>query len=200
MLGITKKTTNNGIEVFQAIDSMISGGFTLDTVNLSAALVAVGGAVIPAGSMVAFNEATRLARVVKSASLQSACLAGDTLLKFNKNHLFQPGEVVAAAVGGKAVIINSIDTTTSLAFDIVGLTVAIGAAIPAFGVVFAALAAGNNAAFAQVPNGITDKGYLAQLGRDLSVVAEGKVYARRTPGVPAEARALMPRITFSDSK
>lgn len=200
MLGITKKVSNNGVEVFQEIDSMIQGGFTLDTSNLSALVLTVGGAVIPAGSMVAFNEATRLVQVVKSATIQSASQAGDLTLKVMKNSCFQAGDFLANSVGGTAVTVVSVDSVGSLAFDALLLSAPLNVAIPSFGVVFGALAAGASAAFSLTPNGITDKGYSARAGQDLAVVGEGRVYARRTMGVPPEARVAMPRITFSDSK
>lgn len=58
IIGLKKTTLGGDKPVFQTVLETAQGGFTLDRDDLTAA-----GTVVPAGTLVAYNETTRLAKV-----------------------------------------------------------------------------------------------------------------------------------------
>lgn len=174
------------------------GGFTLDTSNLATA-IAAGLQLLQAGSVVNVDEYTRRMKLIKTASLQAAALSSDTIYKFNKGHLFVVGEFVGFTVGGLAVTISAIDTSNA-AYDSVTLSATLAVAIPAFGALYQALAAGSTGALISTPSGLTLRDEQIATAKDFTVVRGGAVYSRRTTGHPVGIQSFMPKITFSNSQ
>lgn len=171
----------------------VTGGFTLnpEQTNLAA------GAVVPFGTLVHADEATRLATLIKSARVvavgtdaKQVTLEGD---EFSKP-LFEVGDTVAKNLSAKladcpkitAVAVTDTGVTVTLAKTITGL--AVGDAL------FEVVADGENVKLAAEPNSICIneglnaeiKAELADTGIDVTRDSgNGEIYARRVPPVPA---------------
>lgn len=98
------------------------------------------------------NDTTGAVNAVKSMKVVAG---GTTTIPFvEKNHLFVVGDFVFRTVGGLAVTINSIDTTTSATHDIVTLSAALTGTV-ADDILMQSVAAGASAgALKYVPNGL----------------------------------------------
>lgn len=185
MKGITKSTVNGGIPIFQYVLETAQGGFTLDETTIAA------GSVIPAGTVVGYDETTRLAKVGKFAVLQAAATNTDTAYKVLPGHNLAVGMPVNLP-GGTARAITTI-VHTDPAFDTVNVGTTIGVAA----------AAGIGMSVAD--NGISKaKGLLwhdaeVGTGEDIAVVIRGTVYENRIAPVSDVLKALMPTIIFSKS-
>ena len=56
---VTREKSTGGVPIFQQLPENAQGGFVLDTTGLTT------GAVVPAGTVMGFDESTRLAKVLK---------------------------------------------------------------------------------------------------------------------------------------
>ena len=185
--GITKETATTGIPVFQKDIETAQGGFTLDETGL------VAGTVIPAGSVIGFDELTRKAKVLKGAVLQAAVTNTATAYPVLKGNNLVVGNTINLT-GGTARPITTIDRTNP-AYDTVNVGTSIGAAAAAG----ADLAVGDDGP--SKAKGLLRNDVLITAGiiRTLSVVIRGTVYERRIPPVSAAIKALMPNMIFSQS-
>lgn len=190
---LVKETVNSGIPIWQTAHSPVTaqGGFTLDTTGLTA------GEVIKGGSVIDFNESTRIAKVVKSATLTANAANNATTYQVKKGHNFKVGDNLAAATGGAAYAITGINTTNS-EYDVLTVGTTLGVALTAGTAVFQSSATGATAA-AGTARGLSYEDYLVAENMDISVVIAGVVYERRIPGVPATLKAMIPTIIFSQS-
>lgn len=186
----TKRTDgiSTGVVIWQSKNTQVAqGGFTLDDASF------VEGTVIPAGTPVGFDEATRLAKVYKSGVAQASATGTATTYKVLKGNLFVVGMTVKSGASAGQVI-TAIDRA-NVAYDEIttaatlGVTVATGAAIyvdddglaKVKGLLYASVEVGGN--------GLAD----------ITVVLRGTVYARRITPIPATVKALLPLIIFSES-
>jgi hypothetical protein len=74
-LSITRTLGTSGIPVWQGIGKdiqLVQGGFALDTTGLTL------GSLLPAGSLVVYDEAARTATVTPTATLQAAATGSPT--------------------------------------------------------------------------------------------------------------------------
>jgi hypothetical protein len=195
MIGLKKTSTNAEIPVFQKEIEVAQGGFILDTSNIPA------GATVPAGSVLNFNESTRVAKVVKTATVHGTAGGSATEYQVKKNHIFAVGDNVGKTVGGAAHAITAINTSNA-EYDVLTVGTTIGAAAE-FDVLIQSSATGASAA--ALP--LTPKGLLrssldvvAGFSHEVGAVIRGSVYARRIPGANANIKALLPLINFSESR
>ncbi|WGQ15580.1 hypothetical protein [Sphingobacterium faecium] len=175
-------TTYSGtIPVFQIDDAnrSVQGGFTLDTTNVSV------GDIIGRGAVIQFDEATRTAKLVKTAKVVEAATGTATAYKVAKGSLF----AVGGKFGGK--VIASIDKSDAN-FDLVTVDATIGSAQKIGDTI--------------VDEATTD--YVALNEHELKVHEgenevtlriSGTVYERRTYGIGPVLGAKMPRIIRSQS-
>ena len=192
-LGLKKTTLNESAPVFQAMHETAQGGFKLDTTDL------VAGAILVAGTPIAFDEATRLAKPVKTAVLQADAANNATNYRVKKGHLLKVGENFGATKGGAAYAITAIDTSNP-AYDQLTLGTTLGVALTTGTSLFQSSATGGSAAAVSgVAKGLLFEDTEVEANQSLSVVLRGTVYERRIPGVPDEIKAVLPNIIFSKS-
>lgn len=186
MKGITKSTLNSGIPIFQKIIETAQGGFTLSEPTLAA------GTTVPAGTVIGYDETTRLAVVAKFGVLQANALNSDTTYKVLKGSNLVVGMSVNLP-GGTARAITAIDTSNT-AYDTFTVGTTIGIAANA-GIGAFVSDAGYNAGL----KGLLMHDHDVATGEDIAVVIRGTVYANRIASVPASIQALIPTIIFSKS-
>lgn len=199
-----KTIIGTGIPVFQDVDDVAMSGFTLDTSNLPN--VDVAGAILVKGTVMGYDENTRLAKVVKTAELYANATNVATTYQVKKGHLLQVGNIVANTVGGTAHTITGIDTSNA-AYDVITLDVTLGVALnggaaPLAGdVLFQSSAAGAAAAaFSVTPKGLLYAETNIASSTTVSVVLDAIVYERRIPSPGKAVKALLPAtILFSQS-
>lgn len=177
-----KETTYAGeIPVFQIDNATrsVQGGFTLDKANVSV------GDVIGRGAVIDFNEATRSAKVVKTAKVTEAANNTATSYKVAKGHNFKVGDKFGAKN------ITAIDTANA-DYDTVTVDATIGTA-QALGAVIIEGTYSDNL-------GLNYHEFEVHSGDvEVTVLHSGTVYERRTNGIGATLGAKMPRIIRSQS-
>lgn len=173
---------------------MVVGGFTLDPAQKNLPV----GAVVPWGTPASVNEATRLAKLIKSARV----VAIDTDTKkvtleadeFSKP-LFTVGDTVQSDLS--ATLANS-PSITAVATTEAGMEITLSKAITDLAVgsaLFEVVADGTNVKLVAEPNSITIGSHeSAEVQEELAdtqidVTRDsgcGEIYARRVPPVPAK--------------
>jgi len=190
---VTREKSTGGVPIFQQLPENAQGGFVLDTTGLTT------GAVVPAGTVMGFDESTRLAKVLKVAKVQTNATNADVAIKVEKGHLFQVGNYLAAVVGGKAYAITAIDTSNA-ADDVIIVGTTLAVALTAGDALFESSATGAAAAvYATVAKGLNFKDVTIGVNESVAVAIKGTVYARRIPIVTDAIKALLPNIAFSNS-
>lgn len=171
----------------------VTGGFTLDPeqTNLAA------GAVVPFGTMVHADEATRLAKLIKSARVvaigtdaKQVTLEGNEFAK----PLFIKGDYVAKDLSAKLANTPKI---TALTTDDAGVHITLDKAITGLAVgdaLFEVVANGEDVKLVAQPNTLSiGEGLDAEIKDELADTVidvtrdsgNGEIYARRVPPVPA---------------
>lgn len=171
----------------------VTGGFTLNPEQTNL----VAGAVIPFGTLVYANEATRLATLVKSARVvaigtdtKKVTLEGDEFIK----PLFAVGDIVAKNLS--ATLADS-PKITAIAKTEAGVEITLAKAITGLAIgdaLFEVVADGTNVKLVAQPNCIAiGEGLNAEIKDELADTVvdvtrdsgAGEIYARRVPPVPA---------------
>ncbi len=171
----------------------VTGGFTLDPeqTNLAA------GAVVPFGTMVHADEATRLAKLIKSARVVAIGTdAKEVTLEGNEfaKPLFLKGDYIAKDLSAK---LASTPKITALTTDDAGVHITLDKAITGLAVgdaLFEVVADGENVKLVAQPNTLSiGEGLDAEIKDELADTVidvtrdsgNGEIYARRVPPVPA---------------
>lgn len=171
----------------------VTGGFTLDPeqINLAA------GAVVPFGTMVHADEATRLAKLIKSARVVAIGTdAKEVTLEGNEfaKPLFLKGDYIAKDLSAK---LASTPKITALTTDDAGVHITLDKAITGLAVgdaLFEVVADGENVKLVAQPNTLSiGEGLDAEIKDELADTVidvtrdsgNGEIYARRVPPVPA---------------
>jgi hypothetical protein len=204
-MGFTRTFAGQSIPVWQRDKALelVQGGFVLQGTF-------IGGTIIPAGTPLVFNEATRTATLLHTAVVYANASNTATAYQINKNSNLIVGDYLAVVPGGAAEAITAIDTSNPL-YDSVTVGTTLGVAVTAGEFAFASTATGASAAAlpaingllyeeTQVPANIINSEDTVQ-GSYIpacSVVIRGTVYARRVPYSTALA-ALLPHIIYSQS-
>ncbi len=197
-LAPTRTTGTNSIPVWQGLDKdiqLLQGGVLLTTTGILA------DTVIPAGTPVVVNEATRTATFLGTAVAQATAGGAATDYLVLKGHTLKVGDYLASgSAGGKAYAITGI-VTTNASYDTVTVGTTIGA-VTAGDLLYASTATGATASAYPAITGLvyadTVVGVAGQ-AQEISVVIRGTVYARRVPYNTTIAAALT-RIIYSQSK
>jgi hypothetical protein len=186
MIEVSRSTVNTGIVNWIKVDQLATGGFILDD-----SVVNTPGYVVPAGTPVYIDEATRLATIAKLAVVYEIVSSG-AAYKVNKGSNLAVGMSIKKA-GGTAYAITAIDITNA-AFDLVttGTTLGTAAVGDALYVDDTATTKANGLTYA-------DAELNANGNVEVGVVLRGTVYARRIPPVPTTVQALLTHIIFSQS-
>lgn len=188
----TRESSTGGIPVFQKVLETAQGGFSLVATGLTE------GAIVKAGSVVAINEATRKATILKTATMQDAATNSATVYKVEKGHSIAVGDYLARAEGGAAYAVTDIDTSNA-DYDEITVGTTLGVAVSAGDGLFVSSATGASAAAIATGQGLLYEDTVVQTDAPVSVVIRGTVYARRIPGIIATQKAEMPNIIFSES-
>jgi hypothetical protein len=198
-LKLTRETGTSGIPVWQGIGKdiqLLQGGIVVATTGLPK------DTVIPAGTPVVYNEATRTGTILGSAVLNANAGATDVAYQVKKGHTLKVGDYFATgAAGGKAYAITAIDTSNA-DYDTVTVGTTIGAAT-AGDLMYASTATGATASAYPSVNGLVYADTVvgeSGVGEEISVVIRGTVYARRVPYNATLATALAGKIIYSLSK
>lgn len=193
MIGPTKVSAGAPIPIWQRVHENAQGGFTLDKTGLT------DGQVVPGGSPFGYNEATRLARVIKQATMTRDAGGTDVDYWVAKGHNFAVGEYISPAVGGKAYAITAIDTTSDADEDKITVGTSLGAVLTG-AILFQSSATGATAgALIVAPRGLLYADVTVETNKEVAITIRGTVYERRIPGTLAAIKALMPSIIYSQS-
>lgn len=187
MLDFRKQTAPTAVPVFVGKVENATGGFTLTDPQFLA------GETLPAGTLIGYDEATRLAKVVKIAVLQAEATNNTTTYKVLKNHLLKVGMKVKFGTATEQTI-TQIDTTNQ-GYDTLTLSATLGVKVEK-----------GNALFVDDKAYTSPKGLLYEsvtIGANglagVSVTLKATAYARRIQPISDELKAQMPNIIFSQS-
>ena len=192
-LGFKRTLGVGSIPVFQGTGKDISlaqGGFGLDITGLIAA------SILPAGTPMIFDEATRLAKPLVTAKVYEAAGAADVVYKVAKGSQVKVGDYLASVQGGKAYAITVVDTSNA-SYDSLTVGTTIGVAL-LDSTLFISSATGASAAAHATVSGLLYSDTKVEAGESVSVVIRGTVYARRVP-YTTDIAADLPHIIFSQS-
>jgi len=194
MFELKKEVLSDGIPVWQGGNvETAQGGFILDATGLST------GDTVKAGTPVGFDESTRKAVIIKTATLQADATNTATTYNVLKGHLLIVGDKIGATKGSKSYAITAIDKTNT-AYDVLTVGTTLGAALTSGTALFQTSATGTTAAdFIVAPKGLTYETFDVEPNMSLSVVIRGTVYHRRVPKASADLKAALPNIIFSES-
>ncbi|HEY4207987.1 MAG TPA: hypothetical protein VGM31_14285 [Puia sp.] len=193
MIGPQKVSATAPTVIWQRVHENAQGGFTLDKTGLT------DGQTIPAGSPFGYNEATRLARVIKQMTMFSDAGATDTAYNVLKGHNAAIGEYFSPGIGGKAYNITAIDTTTYADHDVITVGTSLGAALTGT-VLYQSSATGATAgALIVAPRGLLYADLVVETNKEVAVTIRGTVYERRVPGTLAAIKTAIPNIIYSQS-
>ena len=193
-LGFKRVTGTGSIPVFQGYGKDISlaqAGFGLDITGLTA------GSIIPAGTPMVFDEATRLAKPLVTAKVVVAATNTDVAYKVAKGSLYAVGDYFSAVKGGKAYAITEIDTTNA-DYDLITVGTTLGVVLNPGDLTFESTATGASAAALPALGGVLYSDAVVDSGETVSVAIKATVYARRVP-YTADIAAALPRIIYSQS-
>jgi hypothetical protein len=187
-LNRTRTSTSSGVPVFQKIFETAQGGFTLDETVL------VAGTVIPAGTVIGFDETTRKAKPFKGGVLQANATNVATTYRILKGSNVAVGMSLFLA-GGTARAITAIDTSNA-SYDELTVGTTIGVAATAGDTIYVV-----DDGFAKAKGLLLDDATVPASGttETIAVMIRGTVYHNRIAPVSAVVQALMKNIIFSDS-
>ncbi len=184
---------SGGKHVFYRVDETAIGGFGLDIANL------VAGVLVPAGTIMGFDEDTRTATPLKTAKMQASATDAATTYKVEKGHLFEVGDNIGKTIGGKAYTISEIDTSNA-DYDVLTVGTTLGVTLVAGDVLIQSGVSGASAcAYAVEPKGLLHNDVKAEESVDVGVVLRGTVFERRIAPITDGIKAKMPLILFTKS-
>lgn len=181
-MGYKRTLTTSDVPVWQRIDQNAQGGFLLDTTDL------VTDSVVKAGTPMAYNEATRTAKPLLTATFYETSTGTPTTYKVNKGHNLVVGKYFARTAGDKAYAITAIDTSNA-AYDVVTVGTSIGGATIGETAFASSTTGASNSSYGGV-NGCLHSDVVVKAGESCSVVIRGTLYARRVPYSSALDAAL----------
>jgi hypothetical protein len=189
-----KKTETFGdIPVYQQTHEVSQSGYTLDVAGLAA------GSILPAGTVIIADDATRKAKALKTAKVVEVAASDALVYKVAKGSQIAVGDNIGFGLKGKAYPVTAIDKSNAN-YDAVTVSTTLGAAAVDAPVFQSSTTGATNSALSGTPTGLLYEPTLVEANATITVVLRGTVYARRIPGVPADVKALLPLIIFSQSK
>jgi hypothetical protein len=194
-MNFTKKVALYGVVIWQKVIETAQGGFALDVTGLTL------GDTLKGGTLISFDESTRIAKVVKTATVQANAANNAVNIRVAKGHQFKIGDYVARSIGGAAYAITAISTTDPV-YDQITIGTTLGVALTAGDALFISSATGaSNAAVTLVhgQTGLSYEDYEITTSTDIAVVLRGRVYARRIPSITDDLKAKVNSIFFSQS-
>jgi hypothetical protein len=191
--GLKKRNEVAGdIPVYQLVHEVSQGGYTLDITGL------VAGSVVPAGTVFIADDATRKAKPIKTATIVAVAAADALVYQVAKGSQFATGDNVALVVKGKAYP-ATIDKSNTL-YDTLTVPTSLGTAAVGATIFQSSTTGATNSALLGVPTGTLLENAKVEPNTSITLALRATIYARRIPGVPADVKALLPLIIFSQSK
>lgn len=195
-MNISNEVVAYGVPIWQGRHvETAQGGFTLDAGPYSK------GDVIKGGSPFGFDESTRKATKVLTATLTADAADDATKYDVKKGHGLAVGDYVGATEGGAAYAISAIDTSNA-DYDELTLGTTLGVALIAGTALFQSSATGATAAAVKT----TARGLLYEDititggNQDVAIVIRGTVYENRIDVIPDAVKSDLPAtILFSQS-
>lgn len=174
-MNLKKENELQSVPVFVEIGYDYPGGGTLDKTGFT------DGEILKAGSLVKFDESTRLVTILKTAKIVENAAGGATSYKISKGSKLVVTDAVAAVVGGLSYAITAINTSNA-DYDTITVGTSLGA-LNAGDVIFNSATTGPTAGALKVKvNGILRNDVEVKSNVTLMpVVQTGKVYNRRLP-------------------
>lgn len=184
------------IPVYRPGVQCATGGFTLDLTGLPV------GTYLPTGTALSVNEVTRIAKVIKAATVYANVGNADVTLNVAKGQIFQLGDIIAGVLNGKASTITGINTVASPLFDTITIDVTLGVAIAAGAGLFQAAAVTANAAveYAGITGLLKNDKIIDTHNNVVDSVIGATAYANRIPILIPGLQAKLTHIIFSLSK
>jgi hypothetical protein len=192
MISLVRTKYSSGVPIWQTDPETFSGGFTLDTTGL------VIGTVIPAGTPMSANEATRMAAPLNTATIFENAGSSATQYKVNKGSLIATGQNWSPTVGGVSYAVTAVDATNAT-YDLITVATTLGALSVGAGIFQSSGNGATAGAYNVAVRGLLYEDTTVAVNADVALVYEGYVYARRIPYVPTSVQALLQNIIFSQS-
>ena len=185
MKPLTSTTATYGVPVFANVFETSTGGFTLSDNQIA------DGTDLAPGTVISYDESTRLAKVAKMAVLQADVTNSATAYRAKKGHNLKVGSSINLS-GGTARAITAIDTGNA-DYDEFTVGTTIGVAATAGALLYV------NDIGTSAPKGLLYLPVTVGVNTEIAVVIRGTVYENRIQPVPASIKALLPNIIFSKS-
>ena len=190
-LDFQKTVVSTGVTIWSTVHETATGGFTIDKTGLPSDYI------IPAGTPIAFDESTRMAKVLKAIVLHQNSGITDTSIPIAKGSAIVVGEYYAVGVGGIGRTVTAIDKS-SPDFDLITLSGNFNEALNAGSGLFQSSDAAQGTLMG-VPKGLSYEDTDLSQDDSLSIVLRGTLYARRAPVAGDSIRQVLPLIIFSQS-
>lgn len=191
-LGLKRKEATGDIPVYQIVHEVSQGGYAFDINGL------IPGSTVPAGTVFIADDNMRKAKPLKTATVVAIAAADALVYQIAKGSQFATGNNIALVVKGKAYP-ATIDKSNAL-YDTLTVPTSLGAAAVGDVLFQSATTGATNSSLPGVPTGTLLEDRKAEANTSLTLALRATIYARRIPGVPAEVKALLPLIIFSQSK
>ena len=191
-LGLKRREATGDIPVYQIIHEVSQGGYTLDITGL------IAGSIIPAGAVFIGDDATRKAKLIKTATVVEMAAADALVYKVSKDHQFATNDNISLVLKGKAYP-ATVDKSNPN-YDTLTVSTTLGAAAVGAVLYQSSSTGATNSALSGTPTGLLLESRKVEANTTLTLALRATVYARRIPGVPADVKALLPLIIFSQSK
>jgi len=191
--GLKKRNEVAGdIPVYQLVHEVSQGGYTLDTDGL------IAGSIVPAGTVFIANDTTRKAKPIKTATVVAVAAADALVYQVAKGSHFANTDNISLVLKGKAYP-ATIDKSNAL-YDTLTVATTLGAAAIGAVIYQSATTGATNSSLSGLPTGTLYESAKVEANTSITLALRATIYARRIPGVPADVKALLPLIIFSQSK
>lgn len=182
---LEKTVVNSGVPVFSVVHETAQGGFTLNDSAIA------DDTELKAGTVIGFDESTRVAKVCKVAVAQANAANNATTYRVRKGHTLKVGSSVKVATG-TAQAIATLDTSNPN-YDEFTVGTTLGVAVTAGDAIYV-----DDAGFTGT-KGLLYDDTVVKGQTPVAVVLRGTVYERRISPVPASLKTALPHIIFSQS-
>ncbi|KEQ31191.1 hypothetical protein N180_02785 [Pedobacter antarcticus 4BY] len=166
------------------------------------------GTILRTATIVSFDEATSIFKVLKTATIVEAAAADAVAYKIAKTvndndqpHLILKTDVLAKTVGGPSYAVATIDQTNS-AFDTITFGTSLGAMAVGDVLFHSAASGADKGALKVIPNGVLRNDIVVEKNTFGPIIRVGAVYNRRLPFKAPQAvkDALKGFIYFSEQR
>lgn len=200
-MGLSRFLNTGGIPYWQRVDQLAQGGFLLDITGLTLKDASGNNFILPGGTPMIFDEATRLAKPVTVGTFAASATNSATTYRITKGSRFKVGDYFSALPSSKAYPILTLDPSNA-SYDELTVGTTLGVVIAAGDFAYASSTTGaSNSSYGGV-NGVLYDDVKIEAGKPVGIVLRGTAYARRVPysaGLDAALKAAGTFIIYSQS-